>query len=328
MEEMDKFDKILELLEKKSLTEVEKKLLAEFSNSDDEIKSFVSSYKTLSNTLSTSGHISPDLLASYIIFERGDDSENNIVAILKEKIKSHLEVCEDCKTEYNVLKNEYSDIEQYVSKFVVRDSQSSVKEKNFFLPSFLRTSSSFKYAFATLAVFVVAYFGLFIVSTSITPDYKKNIFTNEQEDFYKTRGRTSPLFQQGLNAIDKTDYSRAIEFLSEDIQKHQNERSIFYSHYILGITYLKASEKDYIGLFKSYDRENVNLAIANLKESIDKNNSGDYESLKLDAYYYLGRAYLLKDERDSAVRSLQKVVEGKGRYSKESAQLISDLEKN
>ncbi|HEY6626405.1 MAG TPA: hypothetical protein VIZ21_05580, partial [Ignavibacteriaceae bacterium] len=111
---MDKFDKILELLEKKSLTEVEKKLLAEFSNSDDEIKSFVSSYKTLSNTLSTSGHISPDLLASYIIFERGDDSENNIVAILKEKIKSHLEVCEDCKTEYNVLKNEYSDIEQHV----------------------------------------------------------------------------------------------------------------------------------------------------------------------------------------------------------------------
>ena len=48
---MEKFDKILELLEKKSFTEVEKKLLAEFSNSDDEIKSFVSSYKILSNTL-------------------------------------------------------------------------------------------------------------------------------------------------------------------------------------------------------------------------------------------------------------------------------------
>ena len=51
------------------------------------------------------------------------------------------------------------------------------------------------------------------------------------------------------------------------------------------MTYLKAAESNFLGLFTSYDKENVNLAIANLKESIDKNNSGDYESLKLDSYY-------------------------------------------
>jgi len=131
-----------------------------------------------------------------------------------------------------------------------------------------------------------------------------------------------------LNAIDKGDYSRAVEFLSEDIQTHHNEKSIFYSHYILGITYLKASEKDFIGLFKSYDRNQVELAIANLKESIDKNNSGDYESLKLDANYYIGRAYLLNDDKNLALESLQKVVAGKGRYSIEALNLISDLERN
>jgi hypothetical protein len=91
---------------------------------------------------------------------------------------------------------------------------------------------------------------------------------------------------------------------------------------------LKSAESDFIGLFKSYDNNQVNLAIANLKESIEKNNSGDYESLKLDAYYDIGRAYLLIDNPDSAIKSLQIVVDGKGRYSKESAQLISDLEKN
>jgi Tfp pilus assembly protein FimV len=81
-------------------------------------------------------------------------------------------------------------------------------------------------------------------------------------------------------------------------------------------------------LFKSYDEGNVNLAIANLKESIDKNSSGDYESLKLDSYYYIGRAYLLNDDKDSARSSLQKVIDGKGRYSKEAVELIKQIEKN
>lgn len=325
---MEKFDKILELLDKKSLNEDDQKFLKQYADSDEEIKSFVNIYKTLSSSLTSSGHLPTDLLAFYVLNEKEDDHENKIIAMLSGQIKSHLDQCTICKNEYNELVREYSEVREHVNKSVVRTSQTSVREKNSFIPSFFKPSTSFRYVFTTLAVFIVAYFGLFVVSTSITHDYKKNIFSNEQEDFYKTRGRTSLLFQQGLNAIDKSDYSKAIEFLSEDIQKHQNERSIFYSHYIIGITYLKASEKDFIGLFKSYDRENVNLAIANLKESIDKNNSGDYESLKLDAYYYMGRAYLLNDERESAISNFQKVIDGKGRFSKEASELIFTLEKN
>jgi tetratricopeptide (TPR) repeat protein len=325
---MEKFDKILELLEKNSLTPVEKQLLEEFSESDEEIKSFIVMYRSLNNSLSTSEHINPDLLASYILFEMGDESNNKLILSIRQKIKSHLDKCTICKNDYNELVKEYYEIQKHVSNSVVRTSQFSSTDKKFFISTIIKQSTTFRYAFATLAVFVVAYFGLFIVSTSITPDFKKNIFANEQDDFYKTRGRTSPLFQQGLNAIEKGDYSKAIEFLSEDIKEHQNEKSIFYTNYIIGITYLKAAESGFIGLFKSYDKNQVNLAITNLKKSIDKNNSGDYESLKLDAYYYMGRACLLNDERDSAITNFQKVIDGKGRYSKESAQLISDLEKN
>jgi len=325
---MEKFEKILELLDKKTISDSEKKILEEFSDSDEEIKSFISIYNGLRSSLTVTGHLPTDLLASYVMFEIGNEPDDNIIPVLREKIKSHLAECSICKNEYDELVSEYSEVREHVNKSVVRKSQSSFREKNLFIPSFLKPSTSFRYAFATLAVFIVAYFGLFIVSTSITPDYKKNIFANEQEDFYKTRGRTSPLFQQGLNAIEKGDYSKAIEFLSEDIEEHQNEKSIFYTHYIIGITYLKAAESGFIGLFKSYNKNQVNLAIANLKESIDKNNSGDYESLKLDAYYYMGRAYLLNDERDSAISNFQKVIDGKGKYSKEAAQLIVNLEKN
>ena len=54
---MEKFEKILELLEKNSLTHVEKQLLEEFSDSDEEIKSFIGMYRSLNKSLSTSEHI-------------------------------------------------------------------------------------------------------------------------------------------------------------------------------------------------------------------------------------------------------------------------------
>ncbi|HSW56617.1 MAG TPA: hypothetical protein VLH59_16155 [Ignavibacteriaceae bacterium] len=325
---MEKFDKILELLEKKSLTEAEKKLLIEFSDSDEEIKSFVSSYRTLTNSLSASGHVPTDLIASYVLFEKGDDPENKVAAVLGQKIKSHLAECSTCREEYKILLSEFSDISEHVEKAIHSEPASKVEVKSILPLAIFKRSTTFRYAFATLSVLIIAYVGLFFISSGLTPDYKKNIFASEWGDAYKTRGRTSPLFQKGLDAIDNKEFIRAIEFLSQDIIGHQNERSIFYSHYILGITYLKASEKDFIGLFKSYDKENVNLAIANLKESIDKNNSGDYESLKLDSYYYLGRAYLLVDSTEAAAANFRKVIDGKGRFSKEASELIFTLEKN
>jgi len=328
MAAMEKFDKILELLEKKSLTEAEKKLLGEFSDSDEEIKSFINIYKKLNSSLTVTGHIPSDLLASYVLFEMGVELDNKLILVIRNKIKSHLAECSDCLIEYNNLAAEYSEIQEHVGKSINRDSKFTVKESDFILSSLLKRTNALKYTFATLTVLIVSYFGLFLISSSLTPDYKKNIFTNEQEDFYKTRGRTSPLFQKGLDAIDKKDYQKAIEFLSQDINEHQNEKSIFYTHYIIGMTYLKAAESDFFGLFRSYNMDKVNLAIANLKESVDKNNSGDYESLKLDSYYYMGRAYLLIDNSDEAISYLEKVIVGKGRYSKEVVQLIGKLEKN
>jgi tetratricopeptide (TPR) repeat protein len=326
---MEKFEKILELLEKKSLTDSEKQLLNEFSDSDAEIRSFINLYGDLNTFLSGSKHIHTDLLSSYILYEMGDEPKNKLIPLIRKKIKSHLDECLICNEEYTFLINDYTEVKEHINKTVSREiAQNRLHEnKSSFIPVFFK-QSGFRYAFATFAVFIVGYLGLFFVSTSTTPDYKKNIFTDEQQDFYKSRGRTSPLFQQGLNAIENGDYSDAIQFLSEDISKHQKEKSIFYTHYIIGITYLKAAESDFIGLFRSFDKDQVNLAIANLKESVDKNNSGDYESLKLDSHYFIGRAYLLNDDKDAAISSLQKVIDGKGKYSKEAEQLITELEKN
>jgi tetratricopeptide (TPR) repeat protein len=322
---MEKADKILELLERQTLTESEKKLLEDFANSDDEIKEFIKIYRNLEATLSASGHIHPDLLSSYILFEMGDDSESKLISIIKNKIKNHLAECSVCRDEYNLLVSEYKNIDQLVGKSVQRDSNVKAQITPGIFVSRIR---SFIYAFAVLLVIFIGYQGIYMMTTSQVPGYKTGIFSEDHNEFYTTRGRTSESFQQGLNAIENENFTEAIQFLNKDIEEHQNERSIFYTYYIKGITYLKMSESDFIGLFKSYDEENVKLAISNLNQSIEKNISGDYENLKLDAYYYIGRAYLLNDEKEPAIDNLKKVIAGRGKFSKESADLISQLENN
>jgi hypothetical protein len=325
---MENINEILELLEKKTLTEAETKFLEDLSESNDEVKSFIRIYKNFGNSLSASKHIHPDLIASYILNEMGDESDNKLISVLKDKIKSHLGDCTSCRDEYNVLLDEYKNISSFVDQSIAREEQTEIQlMKSAGRVPFL-SSYTYKYAFTTLAILLVGYFGLFLITSSATPDYKKNIFSDSNDDFYKTRGRTSDAFQHGLYAIENDDFESAIKYLFKDIKEHSNEKSIFYSYYILGITYLRNAETDFIGLFKSFKKEDVELAIENLNHSIEKNSSGDYESLKLNSYYYLGRAYLLIDNISSAKSSLQKVVNGKGRYSKESLELIKQLKEN
>lgn len=325
---MEKFDKILELLEKKTITESEKQTLEKLAESDSEIKSFIRLFKVLDKNLSAKGHIQTDLLSSFILFEKGDEPDNKLIPLIRHKIQSHLDECNICRDEYKDLLQNYNEIKEHVDMAIDQDSLSRAETDRKFLHLFASKYSSVKYAFAMLVVLVIGYFGLFVISSSITPYYNKNLFSDKADDFYKTRGRTSVLFQQGLSFLERENYGEAIKYLLDDVEKNPNEQSIFYSYYIVGIAYLKDSESDFIGLFRSYDKNKVSLAIKNLKASIDKNITGDYESLKLDTYYYLGRAYLLNNDLESARFTFQKVIDDKGRFFNEANELIMQLEKN
>lgn len=326
---MEKTDQILELLEKKTLTDSEKQLLKNFADSDEEIKSFINIYSSLKTSLLDSGHIPTDLLSSIIIYEAGDDPENKLFPIIRDKIKAHLNECPTCNDEYDILLNEYNEVIQHVNKSISREYNTKVySEKRIsFIPEFFK-QSNLRFIYATLTVLLVGYLGLFSFSTLTTPYYEENIFSESDNNSYLTRGRTSVLFQRGLNSIEQGNYDAAIKYFNEDILENKNDKSIFYSYYITGITYLKAAESDFVGLFKSFNKQDAELAISNLKESIEKNDSGDYENLNLDSYYYMGRAYLLIEDDNSALASFQKVIEGKGRFARESKNLIDEMEKN
>ena len=322
---MEQYEKIIELIEKAKLSPEEEKYLNDSIESDKDIKRLIEVYKNLKTGLADSIHFDLDTLSSYILYEKGNVPDDNIVPLISDKIKFHLDNCLKCREEYEMLEAEYSDAKEYLKNTFVDDN----KVKHKLMPSFLSQNiSKYRYAFTSVITLVFLYVGLFAVSSIITPDYKKNLFSDKNEDVYLTRGRTSISFQKGLDAIDKGNYSDAINYLKLDIEQHNNESSIFYSNFILGSTYLKAAESDFLGMFISFDEAKVRLAIENLKHSIELNTSGNYENLNLDANYYIGRAYLLLDDLISSKKYLEIVVNKKGRFYKEAETLLEVLEKN
>ena len=96
---------------------------------------------------------------------------------------------------------------------------------------------------------------------------------------------------------------------------------------MLGLTYIKSAESNFIGLFESYNPENVEKGIAHLLTAVEMNNTGNFQNISLNAYYYIGKAYILIDKIDDGRKYLNLVIENKGSHLKEAKELINRLEK-
>jgi len=324
---MEKHDKIIELLEKDFQTADEQKYLDEIVQSDKDSARLIAVYNSLKINILNAVHPDTEMIGDFILYENGELLDNAVIPVLADKIKLHLKNCLICSEEYQFLQKEYDDVGSHLEKTIKKQEKPS--ESKSFLPAFAgKKFSTFRYAFTTMAVLAVIYFGLFTVSSITTPDYNKNIFSVDDDGFYVTRGRTSVTFQKGLDAAENGNYDEALKYIEEDIKTHSGESSIFYSYFTIGLTYLKSAEKDFLGLFPSYDDKKVNLAIKNLYISIEKNSSGNYDNLKLDAHYYLGRAYLLLENYGKAKEELNIVISSKGKFYNEAIDLIELPEMN
>lgn len=318
---MNDIDKIIELLDKDSITNEEKKLLNGIIDNDPEARKIHDTYLNLKSTLKRNEHIDEELMAEYVLY-KNDISSENVIILLSKMVEDHIRKCKQCENLFKELNVEYAEVDTFVDQSVSQQiaQNKQANQKGFFL---FKNFSSAKYAFASLAAVVVLYLGLFAVSSLTTPDYKKSFL--DGEDFYTTRGRTSELFQRGLDAIDRKDYDSAIKYLEDDVNNNSLQESIFYTHFILGITYVNKAESDFLGLFKSFNKADVENGIASFNKSIELNDSGKFDNLKLDAHYFIGKSYLMIDDKIAAREHLQLVIEGKGSYYKNAEQLIKEL---
>lgn len=318
---MNDFDKLIELLDKEIISEEEKNFLDEMIKNNPEAKKIKDAYLNLKTSLKRDKHIDEELMAEYVMHKNKLSSER-LIMLLSKTVEDHIRKCVQCENLFKELNVEYNDVDAFVNQSLVEQINQTKPSQSAGFFSFNNFRAA-KYAFASLAAVVVLYLSLFAFSSVTTPDYKKSLI--DDGDFYTTRGRASELFQRGLDAIDRKDYNSAIQYLNDDVNKNKNDESIFYTHFILGITYVNKAEGDFLGLFKSFNKEDVEKGIENFKRSIELNNSGKFDNLKLDAHYFIGKSYLMIDNKTSALKQLQLVVDGKGSYYKKAEDMIKEL---
>jgi tetratricopeptide (TPR) repeat protein len=319
---MNELDKILEILEKDLLSANDKEFLNVQSKNDAEVSKLISLHAKLKAALNKNGHIDEELMGEYVLY-KNQLSSNNIVISLSSKIEDHLRKCESCETVFKELNSEFTSVDEFVTKTIVdqpKQQINTVAQKVIVQKRF----STLRLASLSIVSLFVVYIGLFAVSNFTTPDYKNIKFIEERES-YTTRGRTTELFQRGLDALESKNYSSAVEYLEHDIKSNPNSESIFYTHFILGFTHVSKAESDFLGLFKSFDRDDVLKGIEHFEKSIELNNSGTFSNLNLDANYFIGKAFLLIDEKAKAKDHLQNVVDSKGSYYKKAEELLEKL---
>jgi len=116
------------------------------------------------------------------------------------------------------------------------------------------------------------------------------------------------LFIQGMSFYQKENYAEAIKKLSMAVEKNPIEVEF---HFYLGLCYLLERKPD------------PDQAILQLQKAIEL--SGN--SLLEKCYWYLGNAYLLKEDAEGALTAFEKVVDMEGDYKGAAHELIAGIKK-
>ena len=323
---MDTIEKIIEILERQdSITPSENEFIKNESDKDESVKVFIENYDKLKNLFLTSEHVDPEILGEYIFYKNDEQGAAKYLPLVSKKIEKHLQICSQCKTEFDELQNEFKLLGNHLDGRINTNSDNEQKHSIKFLRSM---QQGYRVAIGAILIILAAYAGMKVTSEINTPFYEKDISYLENEQNLSTRGRTSEVFQKGISALSKGEFANAIKYLNEDIEKNSDDKSIFYSYYILGIIHLKNSVHHFLGTFYSFDSKEVSESINNFKLFIKKNNSGLYKNLILNAHYYIAVGYMIERDPDSAIKHLHIVKDEKGRFYKEATEILNSLEKN
>lgn len=322
---MDNKTKILELLEKKNLTNQEIHELERLAESDDELKDFIAAYKQVGRIVKHSSHLTEEEISEYILNKNGLPEETNSIVKRIPFIEMHLRECSRCGEIYKELNSEYSDIDNYLAENpILQEREEKVDQGDISIsPTKYKTP---RYAFTSILIIGIVYLSLYLISSFSTPSFYKNAAITSQSEISVNRGRATEDFQNSLKALENNNYDKAIGFLQKDIQQHPNDETTFYSYYILGLSYLKTAEHSFLGLFPGYNKERAEKGRHYLEQSAERNNSGKFNNIKLNSYYYLAKASLMLNDKDSAKKYLTMVITEKGSKMDEAQKLLGELE--
>jgi len=313
-------ERVYNLLSKNELNEQEQTELDTLINTDPVAKEIYSSFNKIKSGFKSLRHPVLEEISDYVLYKNNMGPEYSDTLSKIPSIENHIKKCNPCNKLFLELNQELHDIDIFVtSEF----SGKVIKKEDV---SFFNRNFNKRYYGVTS--FAIIFFVLFIslISSLTTPRAFKVADLGDSPELYITRGRLTNEFQEGLIALESDNYTFAIKNFKNDIDIHNSDPSIFYSCYILGLTYLESSKKGFGGLFESYDLVKVEEGIKYLQFAIAKNNSGNFPNVTFDSEFFLAKAMLMKNNIPEAKKYLQKVIVSKGAKMDEALLMLSKLQ--
>ena len=315
----EKIEKILDILSKEKPTEEELKILESELESNSELKKYKTVYE-LARSIVSDSHIDDDLIAEYVLFSHESKLSDEKLRRLMPKIETHIQSCDECKATFVHYSAEYSEVDQFVQSKFESNSETSQSGK-----TRLFSLLNYRSAISTAAAVILIYFSLFTISELTTPGFKNLDSVPSISDYSSSRGRASAEFQRGIDALRRNAFNEAILYLQTDIRSNPEDETLFYTHYVLGLVYLKSSERTFAGLFPSFDDDQIDNAISSFEKSIELNKLRAFANIKFNTYYFLGKAFILKENFTNAKKYLRLSIESRSEYSAEAAKLLNSI---
>ena len=273
--------------------------------------------------LAKEAHLDSDTIAEYALYLNGDHSKESEITPIIPRIEKHIQSCSQCRAEFELLNSELNEVDEFITDNI-RPQEKEVPKQNIFFINPLQ-HKAFRYTFAAAASLIIMFSSLFVASNISTPKYVQMVNQFDTSNFNTTRGRNSENFSMAVNELEKENYEKAITLFKNDISNNQKDITIFYTYYILGITYMQTAHTDFLGMFDSYDQSKLAKAESSFKQAIALNSSGLFENVKYNSYFYLGESYLLQENFEQAEIFLTKAIESGSEYSSMARELLSTI---
>lgn len=321
---MKNLDKIISLIEKEKLSENDASSLKQLLEDDLESKDFYNTYSKLGKAFRLSNHLSHDELGDYVLIKNGLEPGNKLNMEKVPVFEVHLRRCEQCSMLMQNFNADFSDVESFVAGQFSHQNKETERQHPIAHSRILKFNFA-RYAFVGISSFAIIILALIAISNFTTPKYYDLAAITDVSGMMISRGRTTDDFELSIKALEEKNYDSAIEFLKSDIEQNKNDEPIFYSHYILGLTYLETTEKNILGLFPSFNKSNAQYALDNFNKTVELNNSGKFNNVNLDAYFYSAKAALMLEDTNSAKEFLEIVITEKGSKLSEASEIIKAL---
>lgn len=314
---MSSYEKLIEILEKKKISHDEENYINQLCAEDIKAQKIFSVYKNLKTSKKSGFEITDALLADYVLYIHGNEPENKNVVSLIPEIEKQIRTSEQLKKEFEKLNAEYSETDNFITQTFSKQNPVILQQQTFY--------NRFKVPVYSASALALIYVILFTAFNIFSPDYKKNILLYDNSDNSYSRGRVSESFQQSLIYINNNDYKTAAELLNKDIAENHESKTIFYSHYILGLIYLQNSESNILGLMKIYNDDELKKGIEQLEAAVKANRGSQFKNINMNAYFFIANAYLALDNVEEAKSYLELVRSGKGGYMKNAEELLDSF---